>query len=304
MKANDSLGNPGGAGTLLPGDYAALADYLVKFIRAYARLGVAVDAITPQNEPGQQASYPALNLSESAQATLIARYLGPALHRAGLPTKIYGFDFKWLFWPQAAALVSDPRVRGALAGIAWHCYSGNPGVMTMFHRMAPRLDQIESECATGGAPGPPAELMIASFRNWASTVLLWNAALDARNGPVQPPNNGCPYCTPVITVNERTHTVTYRSDYYELGQFGAFVRPGARRIASTTFVTYNTPDRYHRINYATDGVDDVAFLNPDGRKVLMAHNNARAAKRFAVAWRGRAFKYTLPPGATVTFVWR
>jgi glucosylceramidase len=146
--------------------------------------------------------------------------------------------------------------------------------------------------------------MIASFRDWASMVLLWNVALDPREGPVEPPNRGCPYCTPVITINERTHVVTYQSDYYQLGQFSAFVQPGARRIASNNFVTYNSPDLYHRINYATDGVDDAAFVNPDGRKVLVAHNNAPQAKRFGVEWHGHAFTYTLPPGATVTFVWQ
>jgi glucosylceramidase len=304
MKANRSLGNAGGAGALLPGAYESFARYVVKFLQAYASHGVTVEAITAQNEPGQQSLYPGLNLSASDEATFVSRYLAPALRRAGLHTRIYGHDWKWLLWQRARALISNPQARAALAGLAWHCYSGNPSVMTLLHRIAPRLDQIESECATGGAPGPPAELVIASVRNWASTVLLWNAVLDSGNGPVQPPNDGCPYCTPVITVDVHTHAITYRSDYFELGQFSAFVQPGARRVDSNTFVSYNTPDRHHRINYATAGVDDVAVVNPDGGRVLMAHNNASAADRFAVRWHGMAFSYTLPPRATVTFVWR
>src|SRR6478672_10151344 len=125
--------------------------------------------------------------------------------------------------------------------------------------MAPSLDQIESECSDGGAPGPPGELMIASFRNWASSVLLWNLALDPSGGPVQQPNYGCRGCTGVVTVDGRSRTVTYGIDYYVLGQFSKFVQSGARRIASDHFVTYNTPTRHHRINYATNGIDDVAF---------------------------------------------
>jgi glucosylceramidase len=176
--------------------------------------------------------------------------------------------------------------------------------MTLIHTRAPRLDHIETECSSGSAPGPPAEMLIASFRNWASTALLWNLALDPRGGPVQPPNRGCPYCTGVVTVDERTHTVSYRSDYYELGQFSEFVRRGARRIRSNTFVSYNSPSHHHRVNYATPGIDDVAFVNPDGQDVLLVHNNAEQAKRFAVQSRGRAFAYTLPGDATVTFLWR
>jgi glucosylceramidase len=66
--------------------------------------------------------------------------------------------------------------------------------------------------------------------------------------------------------------------------------------------------RYHsakeRGDYATPGLDDVAFKNPDGSKVLLAYNNSPRPIRFAVAWKGRVFRYTLGGGATVTFVWR
>ncbi len=304
MKANDALGNPGERGRLLPSAFGPLASYFVRFIDAYAARGVPIAAISPQNEPGQQAFYPSLDLSEPDQATFIARYLAPALSAAGLHPKIYGHDYKWLLADRVDALVGHPAVAAALSGIAWHCYDGTPVVMTRLHAMLPRLDQIESECASGSAPGPPAELMIASFRNWASAVLLWNVALDLHGGPVQPPNYGCPHCTGIVTVDERTHTVRYGPDYYQLGQFSSFVRPGARRIGSENFVAYNSPDRHHRVNYATAGLDDVAFENPDGSIVLLAHNNAGHVERFAVAWRGRSFSYALPPEATVTFVWR
>lgn len=304
MKTNHSLGNHADAGGLLPDAYGPLAQYFVKFIRAYGSRGVTIDAITAQNEPRQGANYPGLNLPEPAEATLIARYLAPALAAARLHTRIYAHDFKWLFWSPATALATDPAVAKDIAGIAWHCYDGNPDVMATLHRSRPALDQIESECSSGIAPGSPAELMIASFRNWASGVLLWNLALDPRGGPVQPPNNGCHNCTGVVTVDERTHTVSYRADYYELGQFSAFVQPGARRIASDNFVRYNSHDHYNDLSYATGSIDDVAFENPDGTKVLLVHNNADGARRFVVEWRRRTFSYTLPAGATVTFRWK
>jgi glucosylceramidase len=305
MKANHRLNNLGGRGTLLPGADATLARYLVRFLEAYARRGIPIGAIAPQNEPGQQTVYPGLNLTEPQEARLIAGYLAPALGRAGLHPAIYGHDFKWLFWHRAAALATDPSAGRVLGGIAWHCYDGNPEAMSALHRLAPRLDEVESECSPGSAPGPSAELMIASFRNWASSVLLWNLALDPSGGPVQPPNFGCPRCTGVVTVDTRSRTVAYTEDFYELGQFSAFVAPGARRIASEHFVTYNTRTHQHRVTYASPGLDDVAFVNPDGGLVLLAHNSApHAAARFAVEWHGRAFRYTLPAGATVTFTWR
>jgi glucosylceramidase len=304
MKANGELGNQGNRGSLVPAGYAWMARYIVRFVQEYARAGVLVDAVTAQNEPGQQTSYPGLNLPLPEQAKFISGYLGPALHAAGLDVKIYAHDFKWLFAPDVLTLISNRAVRAALGGVAWHCYNGNPQVMTMVHRIAPELDQVESECATGGAPGPPAELLIASFRNWATQAILWSVALDRSSGPVQPPNQGCPYCKPVVTVDEHSHTAVYQPDYYQLGQFGRFVSPGAQRIGSEHFVSYNSPTRYHKVPYSTPGLDDVAFVNPDGTKVLLAHNTSTQPYRFAVAWRGRSFTYTLPAGATATFRWR
>jgi glucosylceramidase len=54
----------------------------------------------------------------------------------------------------------------------------------------------------------------------------------------------------------------------------------------------------------TPGLDDVAFLNPDASKVLVANNTSPATIRFVVAWHGLAVRYALAPGATVTFTWK
>ena len=304
MKTNDRLDNRIGSGSLRAAAYAPLARYFVKFIRAYASRGIRIDTITPQNEPGHPTPYPGLNLSAAGEARFITHDLAPELRAAGLTTMIYGLDANWSRLTVAQQLVTAPAVANDLAGIAWHCYSGNPRAMTELHDLAPRLPQIVSECSTGISPGPPAELLITSLRNWATSVPLWNIALDPRGGPVQPPNAGCRGCTGIVTVDERTHTVSYSSDYYQLGQLTRFVQSGAYRIGSPTFVSYNSTELNRGPSYATGGVDDVAVANPDGTKVLLAYNNAPRPVRFAVAWRGRAFTYTLPAAATVTFVWR
>jgi hypothetical protein len=95
--------------------------------------------------------------------------------------------------------------------------------------------------------------------------------------------------------------VTYNLSYYQLGQLGRFVQPGATRIDSNHFVSY-----YHTssgANGATAGLDDVAFLNPDGSRVLVAYNTSAAPITFGVSWHGSYFTYTIPAGATVTFAW-
>jgi glucosylceramidase len=54
----------------------------------------------------------------------------------------------------------------------------------------------------------------------------------------------------------------------------------------------------------SNGLDDVAFRNPDGTKVLIAYDNSSAPVSFAVRSDGRSFGYTIPAGATTTLVWR
>jgi len=174
--------------------------------------------------------------------------------------------------------------------------------MNEFRQADPRLDQIVDECSPGGtSPTPTSEIVIASLRDWASTVALWNLALDPTGGPVQVPNHGCPACVGLSTISEQSGDVSLTRSYYQLGQASSFVAPGAQRIASPHFVSYVYA--HPGVNVVTPGLDDVAFRNPDGSIVLVAYDNAAVATRFAVVWRGRALPYDLPPGAMVTFVW-
>ena len=299
MKANHAFDNNFGLGTLLPGSFRPLAAYFVKFIQAYAAEGIPITAITPQNEPGAATPYPGMSLPAPVEARFIAAYLGPALAAAGLHTRIYGGD-RAAILGYADLLLSGPAARW-LSGIAWHCYDGLHN-MDALHRLHPTVDQIVSECSPGIIPYSASALAISATRNWASAVALWNLALDDAGGPVQPKNYGCRGCTGLITVSRPAHTPKLTRAFFQLGQFSRFIRPGAVRIASDRFV------HEYRLgpgNYGVSaGVDNVAFLNRDGTRTLVAYNSTRAAARFAVDWHGRSFTYRLPPGATVTFNWR
>jgi glucosylceramidase len=308
MKTNGVIANAASdLGWLKQTEYGVMAQYFVEFLRAYAAAGVRVNAITPQNEPGQQTSYPGMNMSEADEATFITADLRPALDGAHLHTQIYGYDFNW--WEPntwfARQLAGSPAAAD-LAGIASHCYFGAPTLMSQLHDEHRALDEVVSECAMGSLPFSTSELEIASIRNWASAVALWNLALDQDGGPVQPPNDGCMHCTGIVTINSATHKVTLTRDYFQLGQVSKFLRPGAVRIASSNFVTYQYIPTGVDVadDFATPGLDDVAFQNRDGSRVLVAYNSATAPAKFAVRNDGYYFGYTLNPGTTATFIWK
>jgi glucosylceramidase len=303
MKANRSLGNTGDRGTLLASALRPWARYFVSFLNAYARAGVPIAAITPQNEPGTPTLYPGLNLPAGTEASWIAHDLAPALAAAGLRPRLYGGDLGW--GPHHDAYIRTDifgPAGGALSGISWHCYFGAPGVMSTLRRAAPGLDEIVDECSPGLiTPTPTPEIVIGSLRNWASTVALWNLALDPSGGPVQMPNHGCPGCIGLARIDEGSGAVSLTPAYYQLGQASAFIAHGAQRIAATHFVSYVYPRP--GVTVVTPGLDDVAVRNPDGSVVIVAYDNAAVAVHFAVRWRGRELRYALQPGATATFVW-
>ncbi len=90
------------SGSMLSGELAAtqyrtLADYFVKFVRAYTDEGLPIYAVTPQNEPHfVSGSYPGMRMDAVDQARFVGEELGPALAAAGLgTTKILVWDHNW-----------------------------------------------------------------------------------------------------------------------------------------------------------------------------------------------------------------
>ena len=286
-------------------------------MQAYRAQGVSVDTITVQNEPQNRAPsrYPGTDMP-SWQEEKVIEALGPMLHAAHLPTKILAYHHNWSehpndiastpldenadinFYPQQ---VLSSRAARWISGTAYHCYFGDPSAMSALHAQYPDKDIYFTECSGSQSSDPvntisdtlkwhSRNLIIGSPRNWAKTVINWNVALDPSGGPHV---GGCDNCTPIVTVGPGD-AVTRNAEYYTLGHLSRFVKPGAVRIASTSFGTTGWNGQ----------VMDEAFRDPDGTTVLVAHNENDNPQAFAVSEGGLSFTYTLPGGALATFTWR
>ena len=296
MKSNDSI-NAGG--TLLTSDYAAYAQYLVDFVKAYQADGVPIYAITPQNEPLNTNNMPTMSFPASSEATFIANNLGPDFVSNGLSTQILDYDHNW-DTPSYPATVLSSSAASYVSGTAYHCYAGDASAQTTTHNAYPSKTIYETECSGGtwennsnptwSATFQDAiELLINSTRNWASSVVRWGMALNTSNGPYVNTSGACSTCRGIVTINQSTGAVTYNSDYYGLGQASKFVKQGAYRIDSNSFGAGN--------------IEDVAFKNPDGSKALVVYNGSGSSSTFQVKWNNEAFSYTLAAGAAATFTW-
>jgi glucosylceramidase len=282
-------------GTLRPEAYGPLAEYFRRYIEAYRAEGVPIYAITVQNEPHYEPpTYPGMRLEPPARATLVGQYLGPLFARSGIGTLILDWDHNWDEYQSPLQVLADSAAPRYIAGVAWHCYGGDVSAQTLVHDAHPDKDAYFTECS-GGEWAPnfadnlkwfTQTLIIGATRGWAKGVLLWNLALDENHGPH---TGGCGDCRGVVTIASASGAVTRNVEYYALGHASRFVRPGARRIASTSGVA---------------GLESVAFRNADdGSKALIVANTEAQDRAFTVLWGKQSFPYTLPAGAVVTFVW-
>ncbi|WUH96043.1 ricin-type beta-trefoil lectin domain protein [Streptomyces sp. NBC_00433] len=274
--------------------YAAYAQYFVKYLQAYQAQGVPVDYITVQNEPTCCSGYPSAQWNGSGLAFFTKTNLLPALHAAGLSTKVLALDWNWdTYDSYAAPTVTDAAVRNDpnFGGIAWHGYGGNVAEQTTVHNQYPNLPAFDTEHSGGtwiaNQQKEDMENLIDYTRNWGQSWVKWSLAVDQNMGPH---NGGCGTCTGLITVHNgdsRSGQVDYTIEYYTMGQLTKFVKPGATRIASTDNAT----------------VRNVAWRNPDGSKALIAYNESSSAQTVRVDWGNENFSYSLPGGASATFTW-
>lgn len=291
MKTNGSMigVTNGQTGTLNASAYDALAHYFVKFLQAYQDRGISIYALSPQNEPLYVPSdYPGMSWPASNESAFIKNNLAPALASANLHPKILGYDHDWNGLSYAQSLLSDSATNNALAGIAWHCYNGDPSAMSTLHSQYPNKEVYETECASGISIThiSTINLLMQSVLNWSRSVELWNIALDPNHGPH---SGGCTDCLGVVTIDQGNGNVTYSNDYYLLGQFSKFVLPGAYHVSASIPSSGN--------------ITDVAFKNPNGSDVVVAYNAGSGSSTFNVNWNNQTFSYTLPAGATASFVW-
>lgn len=292
MKTNGSLKG----GKLKPEAYDVYARYFAAYIDAYENEGIAIDAITPQNEPLHfTAGYPCMEMQAGEQLDFIKNHLGPIFEAEGIPTKIISYDHNWDNTQYAISILNDPAAKQYVAGSAFHAYGGNVSAMSVVHNVHPDRGLYFTEISGGewatnfsdNLQWNMANIFIGSTKNWSKNVLLWNLALDENHGPT---NNGCQDCRGVVTINAANGSVTRNVEYYSIGHFSKFVRPGAFRISSTAFD-------------ASTNLDHVDFINTDGSRVVVVSNSGAEGRSFTVRSDEGQFTYHLPGASVVTIVW-
>ncbi len=276
-------------GKLLPQYYDAYAKYFVKYIQAMQSRGITINSITIQNEPLHGGNNPSMLMSAVEQAEFIKSHLGPVFRQAGITTKIIIYDHNCDRPDYPLAILADPAAKQYVDGSAFHLYGGDISALSQVRNAHPdrHVYFTEQYTASNGSFGGDLKwhmknVVIGSMRNWSRIAMEWNLANDAGYGPHTP--GGCTTCKGAVTIGT---SVTRNVAYYIIAHASKFVRPGSKRVHS------NVPN----------SLENVAFVTPDGKKVLIVENDGSTAQTFNIKFNNRYITTTLNAGAVGTYVW-
>ena len=294
MKTNDTMLHGG----QLRAEYAETwANYYGRFIRAYEKEGIKIWGLTVQNEPMATQTWESCVFTGDEERAFVRDHLGPALARAGLAgVKLMTWDHnRGILYQRAQAIYDDPEAAKYVWGTAFHWYVGDHfDNVRLVHEAWPDKALLMTEACLG--PFDAGHLLdwslgetygnsiLHDLNNWAVGWTDWNVLLDERGGP----NHVGNYCFAPVHANTKSGALTFLNSYYYIGHFSKFVRPGARRVATT-------------LN--DDRLLATAFLNADGRVAVVVLNLKDEAIDFKLWIDGQAATTNSPAHSIITFVY-
>ncbi len=285
MKTN---GNSKG-GNLQPAYYNVYAQYFVKYIQQMKAEGIAISAVTPQNEPLNPDNNPSLQMVATDERDFIKNSLGPAFQAVGISTKIIAYDHNCDHPDYPITVFSDATAAGFTDGAAFHLYAGDISALGSIHDAYPTKNLYFTEqytASTGDFGGDLKwhlkNVIIGSMRNWSRNALEWNLANDPAYKPNTP--GGCTTCKGALTIGS---SVTRNVAYYIVAHASKFVPAGSVRIGSNII----------------NNLQNVAFKTPAGKKVLIVENDGSTAASFNIKFNNKWVSTSLDGGSVGTYTW-
>jgi glucosylceramidase len=261
---------------------------------AFAAAGIAIYALTPQNEPNILNVYPTCLWTGSQLREFIADYLGPTLRDRKTSVELWlglngdPFNDGENANARLVTVLEDPKASAFLTGIAFQYDSRNQTAVAAVLYPDKKLMQSETECNKGDNSWADAQrlygLMKRYLENGAGSYFAWNMVLDETGMSTWKWRQNA-----LITVDHVTGKVTYNGEYYAMRHFSQYVKPGAKRVLTTG-----------------GWGDKIAFVNPYGSTVIVIANSAAKPYEIVITVAGRSdggtFKATLPAGSIDTFI--
>jgi glucosylceramidase len=272
----------------------AYALYLAKFVEEYAKEGIVIQAIHPQNEPGYPQDYPSCLWSGSTMATFIGNHLGPTFEERGVEAEIF---IGTMSNPNTdgtvlTTVMNNGTARGYVKGygLQWgmlDTYSSlNMDTNLQIWQTEHKCGNYPWESGTDQSRAPNDHAYgVESWgliRDWikkgVNAYSAWNMVLDTVGrslDTVRPWAQNAP-----LAVDVQAKRLVITPTYYVFRHLSQYVDPGAKVVA-------------------TSGGDALAFKNPDGAIVTVLYNSG-AARTAIVSAKGKLFQFELPGNGWAT----
>jgi len=288
-------------GKLLPKFSQAWANHYVKFIKTYEALGIPVWGLSVQNEPMAKQKWESCIFTAEEERDFIKNYLGPTLRKSGFEDKkLIAWDHnRDLIYQRASTLLSDSVAAKYIWGIGFHWYETWTGSGMQFENLK-RVKEAFPDKNLIFTEGCVEKFSLDRINDWSlgekygysmvndfncGTVAWtdWNILLDETGGP----NHVGNFCFAPIHADTKTGKLMYTNSYYYIGHFSKFIQPGAKRISCST---------------NRDKLQSTAFLNPDGKIVVVVLNLSDEKLPFQLSIGGKAAPVTSLPHSIITVI--
>jgi glucosylceramidase len=287
-------------GKLKPEYFQTWADYYVKYIQALEKDGVPVWGLSVQNEPMAKQIWESCMYTAEEERDFIKNFLGPTLQKNNLSDKkLIAWDHnRDLLYQRASTLLSDPEAAKYIWGIGFHWYevwTGNrqfenvkrtaeafPNTNLLLTEACnyPFSWQTFNQWKWGENYG---ENMIHDFNNGAIAWTDWNILLDETGGP----NHVKGFCFAPVHAKTQEGTLHYMNSFYYIGHFSKFIKPGARRVISSS----------SRAQLLT-----TAFINENGKLAVVVMNPTAEKFQFRMYIGTKAIESTSKAHSIMTLV--
>ncbi len=264
----------------------AHALYFAKFVEEYGKVGLTIEAVHPQNEPG----YARVSWSHAQFIDFIKTYLGPKFSELGLSAEIWCGTMSH---PDdadiATTLTDDPDAMSFTTGfgLQWNLQDTvaelapfGPVMQTEhkcgnYNFSTPYWDQSRYD------PNEPQNDHLYGEESWqlirdwvvagVNSYSAWNMVLDTKGRSL----DGWPQNALLVVDRESRQLITTPA-YYVFRHYSQYIAPGATRID------------------VQGSNDAVAFENPDGSIVLELYNSDDAAWQTTASVGGRVHQFDVP----------
>lgn len=282
------------------------ADYIVKYIKAYAGHGIKISAITPQNESNTQQDHrmPACIWHPETEAKFIC-VLKEKLLKNSLFTKIWMYDHNFndverVKW----SLENCKGLRDACDGIAFHYYAGcveqtaflkdiYPDLALHFTEGGPRLnDNYDTDWCKWGL------MIIKALKTGYSSFTGWNLMLDELGGPNVGPFLGT--CGGLVTRDSISGELRFSGQYKAFSHIAPYITPASKIYPLTIGETFNLKiSSYPRTDIAVEGV---VIDNNDGKLTAVIVNPNNNGFQIQLDLRGKLWYLELQGDSIATVI--